>query len=97
MSKYQDSYYKDVVKLLKPYTQARSEPDHLMTADRSASIATARAVALDFADLFAADNPPSKWCWHCGANKGTTPTCTNVGHNYGGFDREQFLAACDLT
>ncbi|KKK48053.1 hypothetical protein LCGC14_3149030, partial [marine sediment metagenome] len=52
-----------------------------------------------FADLFAADNPPSSRCWNCGDSKeaaGAICTRPNEGHRFGGFDRKQFLAACGL-
>jgi len=53
-------------------------------------------VALDFADLFASDNPPA--C-HCGATIGSQHPCNtgSGGHVIaGGFDRERFLASCGL-
>ena len=64
-----------------------------------------RGMASMFADLFAADNP--RICNICRAPKGETALCFGsvLGrasnppgeHNFqGGFDREQFLAACGL-
>lgn len=54
-----------------------------------------------FADLFAADNPPT--CINCAEEHGTSEVCVTVGsrcheeHSFeGGFDRERFLAACGL-
>ncbi|KKK55252.1 hypothetical protein LCGC14_3076430 [marine sediment metagenome] len=64
--------------------------------------ATVDNLAHDFADLFAADNPPR--CVNCGEPATTTGggSCHYVPqlgeHNFeGGFDRERFLAACGLT
>ncbi len=60
-------------------------------------------IARDFADLFAADNPPT--CTKCGvlcATQQAANYCADdafEGENHkwaGGFDREQFLAACGL-
>lgn len=49
--------------------------------------------ALRFADLFAADNPPT--CTGCYARLGDD---TSTGHTFeGGFDRKGFLEGCGLT
>jgi len=60
-----------------------------------------RYTASQFADLFAADNPP--YCIHCGAPAITDEVCASAGgrlydeHLFeGGFNLEQFLAACGL-
>ncbi len=56
-------------------------------------------VVKDFADLFAADSPPSSRCWNCGDSKDALEhICTrpNEGHRFGGFDRDPFLTACGL-
>jgi len=46
--------------------------------------------AIDFADLFAADNP-KRCTFHGDHNVGYSEDCIITG-----FDREQFLAACGL-
>ena len=86
MSRYTKQHYEDVARILfehSGYTTAMVVTDDITHA---------------FADLFAADNPPNSRCWNCGDDKGTTSICTrpNEGHNYGGFDRDQFLKACGL-
>ena len=90
-NRYTKEHYEDVAKVLHPYADAS-----LKWGDGEYS--TMDEVARDFADLFAADNPPSTRCWSCGDSKEVKSICTrpNEGHSYGGFDRKQFLAACGL-
>lgn len=77
MPRYTEEHYKDVAHILKHHCQPPYSgplPPHL---------------ARDFADLFAADNPPTCQVGHhdgpCGA------VCL-----VGGFDRERFLEACGV-
>lgn len=56
-------------------------------------------LANKFADLFAADNPPT--CVACGAlcatQRAVYPCHAGRDHKWiGGFDRDKFLAACGL-
>ncbi|KKM72049.1 hypothetical protein LCGC14_1424500 [marine sediment metagenome] len=90
MSKFTKQHYEDVATLLKKRSPAH--PAMIMV----------KAVAIDFADLFATDNPAC--CIHCGYLEGTTDICDSSDgrireeHLFeGGFDREQFLAACGLA
>ncbi|KKL57997.1 hypothetical protein LCGC14_2229830 [marine sediment metagenome] len=57
-------------------------------------------VASDFADLFAADNPPNDYCGDCGIQPPFHVPCTekeeHAIYHYQGFNRAQFLAACGL-
>jgi len=94
-TRYQKSQIEDVAKLL------AAEYEAAQTWNEAAAHAIKRA-ALNFADLFAADNPPR--CVNCGEPATTTGggSCHYVPqlgeHNFeGGFDRERFLAACGLT
>ncbi len=82
----------------------------ILRAERDAGLAAlgknqgSDAVAcamIDFADLFAADNPA--YCINCGAPAITDEVCASAGgrlydeHLFeGGFDREKFLDACGL-
>ena len=88
MSKFSKEHYEDVARMLFPYTATGpSNEEHYGSR-------AARLIAVDFADLFAADHPPSTHCWHCGSNRNVVTDCTHVEHNYGGFNREEFLTAC---
>lgn len=80
-TRYQEKYYEDVVQIL--------------------SALLADTTALDsftkFADLFAADNPPT--CIDCGASPSESGPFGSecAGHLFeGGFGRADFLAACGL-
>ncbi len=66
-TRYQKSQIEDVARIL-------------VREGSGSTFGPVRNIALDFADLFAADNPPA---WD--SNK-----------LVGGFDRERFLAACGL-
>ena len=90
VSRYSKQHYEDVAKVLKENRAWARQMDS--THGRAVMASTIG----QFADLFAADNPPSTHCWHCGSNRNVVTDCTHVEHNYGGFDREQFLAACGL-
>ncbi len=92
MPRYSKGHYEDVADILRlRYNYYHSyEP-------RIALGSTAQA----FADLFAADNPPT--CIHCGDDEGTTAVCISAnGRTYdehlfeGGFDRTAFLRACGI-
>ena len=73
MSRYSKEHYEDVARILSAEF-ATQKPANLHGPIRN--------LIYDFADLFAADNPPA-------CIEGQCPS-------HGGFDREQFLAACRL-
>ncbi len=84
MSRYTKQHYEDVAKLL---------------SDSSGYIGTADAVVTslinDFADLFAADNPP--FCRNCDIPHSVHYVQREGLHEYtGGFNRKPFLEACGL-
>ncbi|KKN69276.1 hypothetical protein LCGC14_0442710 [marine sediment metagenome] len=87
MSIYTEQHYKSIADLL-----SKADPSHPVMIQ-------VKGICLDFADLFAADNPPSTRCWNCGDDNESMALCTrpNEGHNFGGFNREWFLEACGLT
>ena len=89
-TRYQKSQIEDVAKVLHPYADAS-----LKWGDGEYS--TMDEVARDFADLFAADNPPL--CPNCKVSvAGARTDCPTpeAAHNIGGFDRAEFLSACGL-
>ena len=97
MLRYTKEHYKDVARLLSKH-DALNRP--VERAD-SESHRPMKTVAHDFADLFAADSPPT--CIHCGDDEGTTAVCISAnGRTYdehlfeGGFDRTAFLRACGI-
>jgi hypothetical protein len=94
-TRYQKQHYEDVAEIIKAELARRRERG---SPSFGKALTLPTPLVDDFADLFAADNPPSTRCWHCGASEGTMPPCRYPAqeHNYGGFDREQFLAACGL-
>ena len=98
MSRYTKQHYEDVARTLKEqatyYSGIVNDGQAIV-----AGVVLGRTIE-DFADLFAADNPPA--CQVCGYT-GTTGTgspfcCQSMqGHNFkGGFDGKQFLEACGL-
>lgn len=87
MPRYQEQHYEDVARLLSKRSPAH--PDMVMV----------KAIVLDFADLFTADDPG--YCSHCGQHEeeaaNTICHTSDEEHNIeGGFDRERFLATCEL-
>ncbi|KKL69488.1 hypothetical protein LCGC14_2114440 [marine sediment metagenome] len=88
MSRYTKQHYEDVARLL-----AKKSPNH-------PAMIMVKAVCEDFADLFAADNPPV--CIHCGQSPVSSGLCLGGQQQYlnhevkGGFNPKQFLAACGL-
>ena len=88
---YQERHYKDVARILYGWTGTRTEVGH-----NPADCAECQSVALiceDFANLFAADNPPT-----CIVSILSAPIA-HERHDCvleGGFARERFLAACGL-
>ena len=94
-TRYQDKHYEDVAEILQRYTQERRGLSRLLMAPEiSAFLATARAITLDFADLFATDNPSN--CLYCeGRHDAAHYTPPHV-RGRSGFDRDRFLAACGL-
>lgn len=88
MSRYTKQHYEDVARLLAGNRDATG-----LVRERNGAIGD---LANDFADLFAADNPPT--CIDCGARRGETDPNSDPGaHLYEHhFDRERFLAACGL-
>ena len=96
MSKYTKQHYEDVARILRAdRMEARIRPEDDALAN----------VMADFADLFAADNPPnSAYCGYCGTDGATSVACPGrslaLGHSlvqHKGFDRARFLAACGLA
>ena len=96
-TRYQKSHYEDVAEIL------RHERDAGLSGLGSNMGSTAIAcVMLEFADLFAADNP--HLCADCNVRQGEEPTsgrCFEARNRrshlfVGGFDRERFLTACGL-
>ena len=82
-TRYQNEHYEDVAGLLKRHVGSQtSAAAHVFTVD----------IVKEFADLFAADNPPN--CYVNGEHNG--PCSKENGCLHGGFDRERFLAACGL-
>ncbi len=76
-TRYQSEHYEDVARILQQHVHL---PRHIEQ----------RQLVEDFADLFAADNPPR--CSTCGAS-----VCSQRGHVFvSGFNCEQFLADCGL-
>ena len=92
MSRYTKEHYEDVAKALK---ENRAWAIQMDSAHARGVMASTIGT---FADLFAADRPPSSHCWTCGSSKEAGFTCTRPDgeHRFGGFDREHFLAACGL-
>ncbi len=86
--RYKQEHYEDVARLL----VARMPKDNVQMLVQGLD-----KVALDFADLFAADNPPA--CIDCGAHRGEAdPEGECLRHLFAGaFDREKFLTACGLA
>ncbi|KKM75854.1 hypothetical protein LCGC14_1386130 [marine sediment metagenome] len=93
MSRYTKEQCEDVALILSTPIELRIGRLHAETYS-----STVGQLAKDFADLFAADRPPSSHCWTCGSSKEAGFTCTRPDgeHRFGGFDREHFLAACGL-
>ncbi|KKL74974.1 hypothetical protein LCGC14_2059480 [marine sediment metagenome] len=81
-TRYQSKHYEDVARII-----AVEMDDHPGRPNRTPTL---RAVARQFADLFAADNP-KRCTFHGDHNIGYSEDCKITG-----FDREQFLAACGL-
>ncbi len=89
---YQNEHYEDVARIVSWHTTAAK-----VDGDKK-RMAELGYLCLHFADLFAADRPPSSRCWTCGNSEEAGSTCTRLDgkHRFGGFDREQFLAACGV-
>ena len=87
-TRYQKRHYEDVARLLYGAVQDASNKDRWVDME----------LVHEFADLFAADNPPV--CRVCDDDEGTGSicTCSCGGHHHfeGGFNRKQFLEACGL-
>ena len=99
MSRYTKEHYEDVALVL---SEKRIYFSHLYN-DSQAIVAeqVVDRIAHSLADLFATDNPD--YCGYCGVPSDTvTSLCPEratmkLNHAFiGGFDREQFLAACGL-
>ncbi|KKN75221.1 hypothetical protein LCGC14_0382200 [marine sediment metagenome] len=95
-TRYQTKHYEDVARLLQYHLAATDGPTDALLGAHS----VVQLLIADFADLFAADNPPH--CTHCsrpGTTGDLTILLTKAGEKHnreGGFDREQFLEACGL-
>lgn len=94
-TRYQKQHYEEQAKLLRDYVTSGG-----CGADEPKDPKGSRIIN-SFADLFAADNPP--YCGCCQAEhprEGEVCTAAEYGtpgdHNFLGFDRAQFLAACGL-
>ncbi len=85
MSRYTKEHYEDVAAILLPHCPGNSQIGQIVK---------------DFADLFAADNPPK--CIHCGRSGAEAVGLCLGPQDYlnhevaGGFNCEQFLTACGL-
>ena len=95
MSRYGKQHYEDVARILaeeKHFQETSGRPEGMIAAG------TVINLKHTFADLFAADNPPSTHCWRCGSNRNVVTICIrpNEEHHYGGFNRADFLEACGL-
>ena len=85
MSKYQEQHYEDVAAIIRSLVSVEEGPGVPYPISQVSSL----SLVVQFADLFAADNPPS--C-SVGSHDGPcTPAC-----RIDGFDRERFLKACGL-
>ncbi|KKL26926.1 hypothetical protein LCGC14_2390360 [marine sediment metagenome] len=84
VSRYSKEHYEDVAKVLKENRAWARQMDS--THGRAVMASTIG----QFAELFAADNPPV--CQVGGHDGPCTPACL-----IGGFNREQFLTACGLA
>ena len=100
-TRYQEKHYEDVARILKTIWECHCNSPYDPNEPECADCQTRNGMARTFADLFAADNPP--YCIHCGAPAITDEVCASAGgrlydeHPFeGGFNREQFLAACGL-
>ena len=96
MSRYSKEHYEDVAEVLSAYTRDGPSNTEYYGARQ------AQQITEDFADLFAADNPP--YCINCGAPAITDEVCVSAGgrpydeHLFeGGFNSGRFLTACGLT
>ena len=93
-NRYSKQHYEDIAKALK------ENRTWAIQMDSSHARGVMASTIGTFADLFAADNPPT--CIACGHRQSEPgPTCfpstERTGHKHeGGFDRERFLAACGL-
>jgi len=94
-TRYQERHYEDVAKALKENRAWAIE------LDSSHARGVMAATIGTFADLFAADNPPT--CLHCGQEAIELSDTCPAGEGFGaphahtqGFDRERFLTACGL-
>ena len=102
-TRYQKSQIEDVARILKTMWECHCNSPHDPNGPECAGCQTRDGMVGAFADLFAADNPPT--CTKCGvlcATQQAVSLCANdafAGENHqwsGGFDRERFLAACGL-
>ncbi|KKN07172.1 hypothetical protein LCGC14_1069910 [marine sediment metagenome] len=83
-TRYQESQIEDVARIL-------------AKEGSGSTFGPVRNIARDFANLFAADNPPT--CSHCDKRRGIGTVCPSPcgeHHFEGGFNRTDFLAACGL-
>ncbi len=95
MSRYNKEHYEDMALFIKELPSPGSTPPPVKAIE-----VVKRRIAERLADRFAADNPPT--CIHCGrSGDEATGLCLGpqdyLNHEVGGgFNREQFLAACGL-
>ena len=89
-NRYNKRHYEDVARILGFTIRISSNCDH---PDCGCKVELP-AIAKDFANLFAADNPPTCNIDRCGAHPGDD---TSAGHCFeDGFNRARFLTACGL-
>ena len=94
ITRYQKKHYEDVARLL---VNRRISMDEQLPEYMDGFNDAIWKLVEDFADLFAADNLTV--CHICGDSEGTAPPCVypKLEHVFeGGFNREEFLAACGL-
>ncbi len=90
-TRYQKEHYEDVARILSDAIGIASDCDR---PDCGCKVESP-AIAQDFADLFAADNP-KRCSFHHNAVVHNEIGYLNGDCHIGGFDRERFLAACGL-
>ncbi len=89
MSRYTKQQHEDVARILKDQLSSAAPLNWVGHIAEVETNATVKRIAYRFADLFAADNPGA-----CSCPPGEEhPSKCNMR---GGFNREQFLAACGL-
>ena len=93
-TRYQEKHYEDVARLL---SRRRTAVKYEHGSDIKFGV---EDITHDFADLFAADNPPNDYCGYCSIQPPFHVPCTekeeHAIYHYQGFNRKQFLEACAI-